>query len=169
LKRFFFLFSLLLLGLFILELSNPVQAALVMPLTNQIAALSAWIIQLWDQNVLSQGKLIWSVANGFAVSIEPGCNGVEAGIVLIAAILAYPASAREKIIGIGGGLLTVQALNLLRIITLFYLGQWNQTLFEWAHLYIWQALIMLDVLLVLLLWLRWLKPFTPRSTANAND
>lgn len=165
-KRFFLLFSILLLVLFVLELSRPVQETLVIPFTNQIAALSAWLMQLWDSQVLSQGKLIWNAANGFAVSIEPGCNGVEAGIVLIAAILAYPASWREKAIGIGAGLLTVQLLNLLRIISLFYLGQWNPRLFEWAHLYIWQALIMLDVLVVLLVWLRWLKPASERAVAN---
>ena len=41
------------------------------------------------------------------------------------------------------------------IISLFYLGQWNMTAFvQWAHLYIWQALIMLDVLIVWLIWVR---------------
>lgn len=48
----------------------------------------------------------------------------------------------------------MELLNIVRIISLFYLGQWNQDVFEWAHLYIWQALIMLDVLIVFLLWLR---------------
>jgi exosortase/archaeosortase family protein len=45
-------------------------------------------------------------------------------------------------------------LNIVRIISLFYLGQWNYDVFEWAHLYVWQALIMLDVLIVWLLWVR---------------
>ena len=47
-------------------------------------------------------------------------------------------------------------MNLLRIISLFYLGQWSETLFDWAHLYIWQALIMLDALIVFLVWIRYL-------------
>ena len=63
----------------------------------------------------------------------------------------------DKLVGITVGMLTVQLLNLARIISLFYLGQWNKTVFEWAHLYLWQALIMLDVLFVFLLWLRWLS------------
>jgi exosortase H (IPTLxxWG-CTERM-specific) len=70
-------------------------------------------------------------------------------------MLTFPASWRQKLIGITVGLLTVQVLNLARIISLFYIGQWNATVFDWAHLYIWQALIMLDVLLVFLFWLRW--------------
>jgi hypothetical protein len=40
------------------------------------------------------------------------------------------------------------------VISLFYLGQWNMQVFEWAHLYVWQALIMLDVLIVWLIWVR---------------
>jgi exosortase/archaeosortase family protein len=39
---------------------------------------------------------------------------------------------------------------------LFYLGQWSKEWFDWAHLYIWQALIMLDALVVFLVWIRYL-------------
>ena len=50
----------------------------------------------------------------------------------------------------------MQGLNIVRVISLFYLGQWNFEVFEWAHLYVWQALIMLDVLVVWLVWVRML-------------
>ena len=43
-------------------------------------------------------------------------------------------------------------------------GQWNENVFQWAHLYLWQALIMLDVLVVWLLWVRTL----PRAHASAH-
>ncbi len=155
--RFFLIFLLLVVGLFAAELTPLVQQAVVIPFTSGIAWLSAAIIQLWDDQVLSQGKVIWSTVSGFAVSIEAGCNGIEAGIILAAAMLAFPAPWKAKLVGIAFGMMTVQALNLLRIITLFYLGQWSQTAFEWAHLYLWQALIMLDVLVVFLLWLRWVS------------
>jgi exosortase H (IPTLxxWG-CTERM-specific) len=155
--RFFVLFVLLVTVLFAAQLTPPVQQGFVLPFTSVIAALSATLMQLLDEQVMAQGKVIWDAANGFTVSIEAGCNGVEAGIVLTAAILAFPAGWTQRLLGIAVGLLTVQMLNLLRIITLFYLGQWNETWFEWAHLYVWQALIMLDVLAVFLLWLRWLS------------
>ena len=54
------------------------------------------------------------------------------------------------------GFAAIQALNLVRIISLFYLLQWNPAWFEWAHLYLWQALIMLDGFIVYLLWVRML-------------
>ncbi|TVQ83878.1 MAG: exosortase H [Chromatiaceae bacterium] len=167
--RFFSIFIVLTAALFAAQLTPPVQQGFVLPFTSAIAWLSAVLMQAWDDQVIAQGKLIWDASSGFGVSIEAGCNGVEAGIVLVAAVLAFPATWRERLIGVAIGLLTVQALNLLRIITLFYLGQWNQTWFEWAHLYLWQALIMLDVLAVFLLWLHWLasRRAGPAFTADA--
>ncbi len=163
--RFFAVFLVIVVVAFTLELMPFVQTHAVLPFTSGIAAVSVWIMELFDDNVRASGKVIWDQASGFAVSIEAGCNGVEAGIILVGAMLAFPAGWREKLLGIAVGLLTVQALNLLRIISLFYVGQWSQVLFEWAHLYIWQALIMLDVLLVFLFWLRWLSVRGKRAPA----
>jgi exosortase H (IPTLxxWG-CTERM-specific) len=52
------------------------------------------------------------------------------------------------------GFVAVQALNVVRVISLFYLGQWNTEWFTIAHEFLWQGLIMLDVLVVWLLWVR---------------
>lgn len=60
-----------------------------------------------------------------------------------------------KLWGLGLGFMAVQGVNLLRVVSLFFLGQWNLQVFEFAHLYMWQALIMLDVLIVWLLWMRY--------------
>ena len=87
-------------------------------------------------------------------SAKAGCNGVEAAIILIAGMVAFPAPLKLKAAGIAVGIVAVQAANLLRVVSLYYLGQWNMEAFEFAHLYLWQALIMLDVLVVWLLWMR---------------
>ena len=152
--RFFLLFVVLLAALFGLELTPWVQDWFVVPWTNALARISTWIVTLFDGNVVATGKVMRSNANGFAVSIEAGCNGVEATLVLLAAILAFPAPWTHKAVGLVIGILAVQLLNILRVISLFYLGQWNYEVFEWAHLYVWQALIMLDVLVVWLIWVR---------------
>ena len=78
--------------------------------------------------------------------------------MLVAAILAFPASWKRRLIGLAVGVVAVQGLNIIRVISLFYLGQWDLRVFEWAHLYVWQALIMLDVLVVWLVWVRTLPP-----------
>ena len=76
-----------------------------------------------------------------------------------------PSPFKSKIIGFVIGFFAIQALNLVRIISLFYLGQWSMVAFEWFHLYLWQALIILDALVVWLIWLRTL----PRPERKSDD
>ncbi len=163
--RFFVLFLVLLAVLFALELTPWAQAYVVVPWTNALAAISTFIVTIFDPNVIASGKVIRSATNGFAVSIEAGCNGVEATIVLVAAMLAFPAPWRYRLWGLALGFVAVQGLNVIRVISLFYIGQWSYAAFEWAHLYVWQALIMLDVLVVWLLWVR----RVPRPDSDAGS
>ncbi len=159
--RFLILFLVILVSLFAAELTQPVQRAVVLPWTEALVHISAGLTTLFDTHVAVYGKVMQSTRNGFALSIEPGCNGVEAAIILIAAMLAFPAPWKHRGIGILAGLFAVQALNVVRVISLFYLGQWSIQAFEWAHFYVWQALIMLDVLIVWMIWIRTL----PRSSS----
>ncbi|QTD46646.1 exosortase H [Ottowia testudinis] len=152
--RFFAIFIVIQAVLFGVEMLNPVQEAVVHPWTAFVAKVSALIVHFFDPSVIAYGRVLQSAKTGFGVSIEPGCNGIEAAVVLIAAMLAFPSSWRMKFWGIGVGFIAVQAVNLLRVVSLFFLGQWNFKVFEFAHLYMWQALIMLDVLVVWLLWMR---------------
>lgn len=152
--RFLFLFPVVLLALFALELTPPGQQWFVAPWTAMVAQASIAAMQVFDPAVAAAGAVITSTKTGFSVVILAGCNGVEAMIVLVAAIVAYPAPWRHRLVGLVAGVAAIQVLNLVRIVSLFYLGQWNRGLFEWAHLYAWQALIMLDALVVFLVWLR---------------
>ena len=159
--RFLLVFAAVLVGLLAAELTPPLQSAVVIPWTDMLARVSVALVTLFDPHVAAFGKIIRSTSNGFAITIEAGCNGIEAAIVLIAAMLAFPAPWKHRAIGILAGLVTVQALNVVRVISLFYLGQWSARAFEWAHLYVWQGLIMLDVLIVWLLWMRTLPTASP--------
>jgi exosortase H (IPTLxxWG-CTERM-specific) len=154
--RFLLLFLFLLGTLFVLDVLPPVEQAVIVPFTSAIAKVCVWIVGAFDANAYAIGKELHTRTSDFAISIERGCNGIEAVIVLISAIAAFPAPWKHKLAGIGIGFVAIQAVNLVRIISLFYLGQWNFGWFELFHTYIWQALIMLDALIVFLLWLRYL-------------
>ena len=144
----------MLIGLFTLEILQPAERFVILPFTSMIADVSVWIVTLFDENVIATGNVIRDKVSGFGVRIERGCNGLEAIIILFSAIFAFPAPFKSKLIGFVAGFFAIQLLNLVRIISLFYLGQWNYTAFEWFHLYLWQALIILDALIVWLIWLR---------------
>ena len=161
--RFVLIFCGVLGSLFAIEMLNPVQRAVIQPFTAMLANVSTAVIVPFDATVIAEGRILRDATTGFAVSIEAGCNGVEAGIVLIAGIVAFPASLQPKVIAILAGFVFVQALNIVRIISLFYLGQWNYTVFEWFHLYLWPVLIMLDVLVVFAVYLQWLGKRRPEA------
>ena len=153
--RFLGIFLLVLLALFFAELTPPVQRLIVVPWTDFLASASAALVRLVDSNVLAYGNVLQDMRSGRGISVEAGCNGVEACIMLAAAVFAYPAELRARMTGLLVGSVAIQLLNLVRIVSLFYLVQWSARAFEFAHLYLWQALIMLDVLVVWLVWLRW--------------
>ncbi len=168
--RFFVIFMFLLPCLMVLELTTPAQQWLVLPWTSLLTRITAFILSIFDPNAMSYGKILLDAKTGVGVSVEAGCNGVEACLILLAAMVAYPASWKMKLAGILVGSLAVQAVNILRVISLFYLARWDKELFEFAHLYLWQALIMLDVLVVWLVWIRLVARRTlptPPLTAGA--
>lgn len=152
--RFFLLFLTIQLTFFGINMLGVVQQHLVLPWTALLARICVALVTLFDSTAAAAGKVLWNTVTGFGVSIEPGCNGIEACIVLFAAVIAFPSPWRHKLIGLVAGFVAVQALNVVRVISLFYLGQWNTDVFNFAHEYLWQALIMLDVLVVWLLWVR---------------
>lgn len=154
--RFIAIFLISLIALFALELWQPVQEYVIIPFTTGIAHVSVWIMQLFDSAVVAQDNTIRHGVNGTGISIVAGCNGVEAVLILVCAVLAFPAPWKYKLAGVGVGFLAIQALNLVRIISLYYLLLWNRQWFDWFHLYLWQALIILDALVFWLVWLRWL-------------
>jgi len=166
--RFIVIFLVILVSLFLLEIYEPVRQAVVLPFTSIIATVSSWVVQLFDANVHAYGDIIQDTKSMAAIQIAPGCNGVEAMIILLAAIIAFPAPWLYKLKGLFWGFLAIQSLNIVRIISLFYLLQWNYTWFEWFHLYVWQALIILDALIVWLIWLRYLpKSAKPEKTDSS--
>lgn len=152
--RFVLVFLAVLIALFTAELTHPVQNAIVLPWTSLLAKISATVLIFFDSTVISYGKVLQNSVTGQGVSIEAGCNGIEASLILFAAVLAYPASWSMRLAGLVVGFVAIQAVNVLRVIALFYLAGQSKAIFEFAHLYLWQALIMLDVLVVWLLWVR---------------
>jgi hypothetical protein len=91
--RFVLIFLVCIAVLFPLELLKPVDDYVIVPFTSLLADLCVWLIHLFDKGVVVEGKIVRSVSTGFAVSIERGCNGVEAVLILVSARFS---SAMEK-------------------------------------------------------------------------
>jgi len=91
----------------------------------------------------------------FALTVIPGCSGLEIWFFLVSAMVAFPSSLRAKLLGVSGALVAILALNIVRISSLFLVGQYRPQYFEMAHLGLWPAVFNVSALLILGGWLAW--------------
>ena len=110
-----------------------------------------------------------STTNGFAVSIEAGCNGVEAMLIYFAAVLAFPASWRSRLLGVVLGFVAIQLVNLVRVVALFLTGVYFPRLFDSSHTVIWQTVVILSGVLLWILWANRFAELHPGDPAAASD
>jgi exosortase H (IPTLxxWG-CTERM-specific) len=133
---------------------NWVNDHAVEPFTAGIARASGAVLGLLGQHVTMKGTVIRSPR--FAVNIRNGCNGVEAMLIFLAAVLAFPASWKSRLAGLALGILAIQGVNLIRIVALFLTGVYFPRLFDTSHTVIWQTIV---ILFGVLLWIYWANRF----------
>jgi len=155
--RFLVVFFVTLVVAFSVIAWNPVNDQVIVPFTKSITWVSGALLNLIGQDVTVTNTVIYS--RHFAVDIKNGCNGVEAMLLVLSAIVAFPATMRSRMIGIIGGSLAVQTLNFVRIVSLFLLGRYYPKVFQLFHTGVWQILIILAGVGVFLFWsLRFAQP-----------
>ena len=137
-------------------LSTPwAERLFVQPFTQFLVDISAFLTQPFHKRVVASGDIL-SFNDGLgAVRVLSGCNAVEVCALLSAAILAFPGRLKDGLIGAGVGIIALQVINLARIISLLYLSRGSAEMFEFFHLYVWDAMIGLEGLLIFFVWTRW--------------
>ncbi|HKD16810.1 MAG TPA: exosortase H [Thermoanaerobaculia bacterium] len=143
-------FLALLVVFYLLVAWNPINDAVIVPFTSGIARVSGAILVALGEKVTVAGTEIRS--GGFAVQIENGCNGVEAALLFGSAVLAFPAPWRRRLLGLVAGFAAIQALNLVRVVSLFWIGAHRPALFNTSHTVIWQSAVVLASVLLFLFW-----------------
>lgn len=152
-ERFVVLFALCLLGAFALLLSPFLQPG-VIGFSRGLVSIAGALIRVCGGHAIVEGTILRSPSSGggFAIEMKDGCNGANVLILLWSAVIAFPSTWMQKAKGLFWGTLAIQLINLVRFISLFYLGQYSRPLFDFAHEYLWESLIMLDGLLFFGLW-----------------
>jgi len=120
-----------------------------------IAKLTGFLVSLFGTEAVVSGITVSSAT--FSVEIISACTGVFPTIIFISAVLAYPCKLKGKLIGIGLGIPTIFLVNLVRMVSLFYVGVYLPQIFEATHLLFWQSLM---IIAAVLLWLFWVQMFT---------
>jgi len=149
--RFVLIFTGCLLFAFGLLLTPPIQS-LDVQFSRTLVQVSHWLILACGGHA-SRDAAILRAPGGFGVEMRDGCNAVNVTILLWSAVLAFPASWKMKAVGLVVGSAVIQALNIVRFISLFYVGQYSLTWFDFAHIYLWESLLVLDTMVVFWFWI----------------
>jgi len=155
--RFLVLFSAYIAIGFALLLT-PFAQPVVTGATRLITAGSAFLIRVCGGQALAVGDLLSGSSAAHAIRVANGCNGLHVSVLLWAAMAAFPAPLVQKLKGLVLNTGVLHAMNLLRVISLFYLQRRGGVWFDLAHLYLWEAVIVLCVFAMFCLWARGAYP-----------
>jgi len=141
--------------------ATPWFDRLVYRLLHWNALASGATLNLFGQGTRTTDTVIRSAR--FSVNIRRGCDALEPVWYFSAAILSFPAQSGRKLAGIAVGAVLIGAANVLRIVTLFLIGEYFPRAFGVAHLEVWPVLL---ILFAASLWAAWLV-WTRRTPAHA--
>ena len=124
-------------------------------LKNITALILGAIFSVGGANVVVNGAAL--SINGFPLEIIDECTAVFSSIVYCSCVLAYPTTLKNKGLGIAFGVPLLYAINILRLIVLTLVGISYPDMFEFVHVYLWQASFIIFVVVIFLLWLKLLE------------
>lgn len=103
---------------------------------------------------------------GLEVQLLRGCDGMEAWLMLMTALLVFPAPWKRRALGMLWGSLLIFILNQIRIVSLFHVALRRPDWFDIAHGTVWQGLMALAIAVFILAWLR-PEPLASRPAEEA--
>jgi exosortase/archaeosortase family protein len=148
-------------GTFVLLSTPAVSRNVVNPYCRVVAASCRLILRML-------GTKTWGAAgevhtSDFGIKIGNPCTGLDVTGVLIVAILAFPATWKNKLIGVALGFLAICFLNLSRVLLLFLVGsKWPQ-MFQSSHMVYGQGYM---IVLTVALWFVWASLFSEYAAKN---
>ena len=134
---------------------------IVEPWTRALAAVTAFVVRIWDATAYQSGTLVVGSSDGaiVAINIIDGCNGVTPLCLLLGGVLAFPTTWRARGLGLLIGVPAVLVINMLRILGLYLVRAKFPDWFDRSHLYVAQAFVILFTAGV---WLWWLARIATR-------
>ena len=146
------LFGLYLLGSF--ALLYGLDRQIVTPFTRGIALLTKVLLSLAGVEAKVTGTIVGTPT--FLVAIQNNCNAIYEMALFISAVLAFPATWRERAWGALLGSVSLYIVNLIRVLSLIYVGSHFRQYFQLSHIYLWQSLF---IVFALVLWTFWAGRF----------
>lgn len=123
------------------------------PLNVGIARITEWLLDRLDIPVARDGTTL-SHPGGFAYRITYVCSGLRPIALIAATVMLVPATRAWRFAGLAGGVVGVEALNLCRLVHLYWVGVVEPEAFFTAHRVTWNLIAISAVAGFLLFWIR---------------
>ncbi|MFH0924014.1 MAG: exosortase H [bacterium] len=150
--RFYLLLGFFILLLFLLLHNRYSYKYLAEYIPTILARITAGLISFLGGEVTVAGKLL--SGKKFSMRIIYDCSGIFVTVIYVAAVLAYPTTAKKIGLGLLIGIPVLNLINIFRMVFMFYVGQYLPNYISLFHTYLWQGMF---IILVLLLWLFWVE------------
>jgi exosortase H (IPTLxxWG-CTERM-specific) len=139
---------------FVLIALKPVNDHVVNPYTTFVAHEARIALNLMGEGAVVRGQVLSSPR--FSVVIFNGCNGLEAILIFVCGVLAFPSRWADRLLGIAVGFLAIQVVNVIRVVSLFYVGVFKPEWFATSHVFVWQSIV---IVFAVVLWLIWVHRY----------
>ena len=138
-------------ALLLLEQAPGLQR-LLEPVNLGLARATEWLIQRLDLPVARQGAIL-THPDGFSYRITTVCSGLRPAVLIVVTLLMVPATWFWRLSGACMALVGIEALNLGRLVHLYWVGVVNPDAFFMAHRVTWNIVAIAAVVGFLAAWL----------------
>jgi exosortase/archaeosortase family protein len=133
-----------------LSLTPPFKSFVEEPLIDFNAWLSHYLLRLIGVEASLHGRFVYGPA--FSFEVVSGCTGIFVFLLVLSAVLAFPARWRSRLVCLLGVAALIFVLNQVRIVSLYFVGAHWRERFEDMHLYVWQGFIIVAVTVYWYVW-----------------
>lgn len=150
LLRFLGLFAVLFIGFELCYFNDFLYNHFFLAINKSFAFLSAKSLTLMG---IPSKSMADSIANEkFSITVKQGCDSMEALAIFVCGVIAFPSQLKVKLYGLLIGTSIILGFNLIRLVSLFWIGLYHHDLFDLFHLEIWQGFF---IILSIVLWVLW--------------
>jgi len=114
------------------------------------AHATAWVLNVFGEGAAVTTNTVQS--QRFGINVVTACTGIFLTGLFVIAVVAWPSRLRTTLLGIAFGIATIAGLNVIRLVSLFYIGTHLPQWFDVAHVVVWQSLMILSAVALWLLW-----------------
>jgi exosortase/archaeosortase family protein len=122
------------------------------------ARLAGLVLRVFDSGVRVVGN---DIVGRTSLTVAKNCDAMDVTLLFSAAVVAFPAPWRRRLVGIAAGVAALTIVNVLRIASLYFVDLRWPSAFETIHAEVWPLAIVALAAGAFLGWSRWAQAPVP--------